>query len=223
MNVYMTEEEQLQAIKNWWKRYQNPITIVLSVILLSIAGYRYWNWHTDKVSQQASVAYEQMMQALSHDEDKNTQSYANQLVRDFQHTVYADAAHLTLAKVFVKQENYAKAQQELAYVINHGKMPALKHVAGLRLARLYMAEKRYDKALTELTSLNNTSFVPIVNELKGDIFVAQKQYPEAMSAYQEALKNSQPGQINVYLQMKTNAVAALIQSKIEGTQHSQTV
>lgn len=48
MSVYMTEEEQLAAIKNWWNKYSNVITVILSLVLLVTAGFKYWNWHQEK-------------------------------------------------------------------------------------------------------------------------------------------------------------------------------
>ena len=36
MSVYMTEEEQLAAIKNWWNKYSNVITVILSLLLLTM-------------------------------------------------------------------------------------------------------------------------------------------------------------------------------------------
>ena len=48
MTVYMTETEQWEAIKKWWQRHGHRISVALSVILLIVTGYQYWNWHQDK-------------------------------------------------------------------------------------------------------------------------------------------------------------------------------
>ena len=93
----MTEEEQLESIKKWWKQYGNLVSILLLLILFSIAGYRYWSWHQAKLTQQASIAYEHMMVALSNQNNKTVRSYANELIHEHNGSVYADAAHMTLA------------------------------------------------------------------------------------------------------------------------------
>lgn len=210
MSVYMTETEQLEAIKTWWKRYNNVITIGLSVILLLVSGNKYWHWHQEKVNQQASTAYEQMMLASSNQDGQGVRAYANQLITDYGQTVYADVARLTLAKRYMLRENYPKAQKELEQVALHSTMPTLKDVANIRLARIFAAQKSYDQALTQLDHVNQLTYMPIVNELKGDIFAAKGQYQQAVVAYRKAMDDVQMhGMGNVFLEMKTNELVAM--------------
>lgn len=213
MSVYMTEAEQLEAIKKWWQRYNNLISIVLSVVLLVAAGYKYWNWHQEKISQQASNAYEHLMLSLSNQDNKAVRGYANELINDYGKTVYADAARLTLAKLYVLHDKYAKAESELDYVATHSKMSALQQIAKIRLARLLAAEKSYDKALEELSKVNTSTYIPVVNELRGDIYAAIGKYQEAVDSYRKAINEvKMHGMGNLFLEMKTNDLAAMTQS-----------
>jgi predicted negative regulator of RcsB-dependent stress response len=213
MSVYMTEAEQLEAIKNWWKRYSNVITITLSIVLLAISAYKYWNWHQDKVNQQASTTYEQLMLAFSNQDAKGVRGYANELLNDYGQTVYADAARLTLAKLYVSREKFAKAEEELAYVAKYSKMDALQQIAKIRLARMFAAEKAYNKALDELGKVNSSVYMPVVNELKGDIYAATGQYQQAVISYKKAISEVQTnGMGNLFLEMKSNELAAMVQA-----------
>ncbi|KTD41375.1 YfgM family protein [Legionella parisiensis] len=217
MSVYMTEEEQLESIKKWWKQYGNLITVVLSLVLFGIAGYRYLHWHQAKVTQQASVAYEQMMVALSNQNIKGVRAYANELTHQHSSTVYADVAHLTLAKIYVSKNKLDNATDELKVVATNSKMPALKQIAKIRMARILAAEKSYTNALNELSSIDDKTYLPVINELKGDIYGATGQYQEAMSSYKLALdevKNNGMG--NLFLEMKTNEIASKSHSMISG-------
>lgn len=220
----MTETEQLEEIKKWWLRNQSWISTSLFIILLVVSGYRYWSWHLEKTQEQASIAYQSMMHASLENDDKGTQSYANLLVNDYSKTVYASAAHLVLAKVFVGQEDFNKAVDELSVVAHHSKMDALKHVAVLRLARLYVSQKQYEKALKELESIEHSAYSTIGNELRGDIFVAKGDFSKAINSYAQALKEMQlSGAKNLYLEMKHGAVASMIQSKIDPLSETKTV
>ncbi|KTD23096.1 transmembrane protein [Legionella lansingensis] len=213
MSMYMTEEEQLEAIKKWWQKYNTVITVILSLILLVVAGYKYWTWHQYKISSQASNAYEQMMIAFSNQDNKRVRSYANQLIKEYGQTIYADAARLTLAKVDVTHDKYDKAREALEYVANHSRMIALRQVAKIRIARLFAAEKAYDRALAELTKVDDVAYMPVVNELKGDIYAATGKYQQAMNSYKEAITEVRTnGMGNLFLEMKTNELAALTQS-----------
>lgn len=213
MSVYMTEEEQLEAIKKWWNKYSNLVTVVLSLILLSIAGYKYWHWHQEKISMQASNAYEQLMVAFSNQNNKSVRAYANQLINEYGETVYADAARLTLAKLYVAHDQYNKAVKMLEYVANNSKMTALKQVAKIRIARLLVAEKSFDKALAELAPVVDMAYMPVINELKGDIYTATGKYQQAIISYKEAISEVRNnGMGNLFLEMKTNELAALTQT-----------
>lgn len=213
MSVYMTEEEQLAAIKKWWNKYSNLITVILSALLLVFAGYRYWNWHQEKINTQASSAYERLMVAFSNQDNNAVQSYASQLIKDYGNSVYADAARLTLAKMFVSSDQFDKAQENLNYVASHSKMLALKQVAKLRMARLFAAQKAYEKALAELAVVDDSTYMPVVNELKGDIYAATGNYQQAIHSYKEAITEVRTnGMGNLFLEMKTNELAALAQT-----------
>ena len=223
MSVYMTEAEQLEAIKKWWKRYNNIIIVMLSLVLLAISGFKYWNWHQEKINQQASNAYEQMMVAFSNQDNRAVRGYASQLLNDYDQTIYADTARLTLAKLYVSHEKYAKAQEELEYVATHSKMNALQQIAKIRLARLLAAGKSYDKALDELSKVDSTVYMPVVNELRGDIYAATGQYQQAVVAYRKAITEVQTnGMGNLFLEMKTNELASMTQSMKTDNSKSQT-
>jgi len=209
MSIYRTEDEQLELIKTWWKRYSSVITICISVVLLAMSGYKYWNWHTDKIHQQASNAYEHLMLSFANKDNKSVRSYANQLVKDYPDTVYADTARLTLAKLYVSHLQYAEARVQLEYVATHSKMVALQQVAKIRLARLLVAEKAYDKALDALSNITEATYLPVVSELKGDIYALTGRYQDAVSSYKEASNQVQMHGIgNLFLEMKTNELAA---------------
>ena len=210
MSVYMTEEEQLNAIKKWWQRYSTLLLVIFSLVLLSVSAYRYWQYHQVKVNTEASNTYEHLMVAFANHDIKAVNGYANQLTNNFNQTVYAHAARLTLAKLQVGEEDFDKAIDNLQTVANGSPMKALKQVARIRIARLLALKKSYEMAMAQLDSVDDTTYMPLVNELKGDIYTATGKYQKAMLAYQEAIKAVHTQGIgNMYLEMKTNELAAL--------------
>ena len=214
MSVYMTEEEQLQAIKKWWLCYNTPILVLLSLIMLSVAGYRYWSWHNEKTLIQASTVYERLMVSFSEHKNKEVRSYANQLINNYDQTVYADVARMTLAKIEVAKDQDEKAKQLLNEVVNHTTVPAFKQIAKIRIARLLVAQKSFDQALNQLSVIDDSAYMTIVNELKGDIFVEKGDYQQAIKSYKQAISEAKTHGIgNLFLEMKTNELAQLTQSK----------
>ena len=222
MSVYMTEEEQIESIKKWWKKYGNLITVLFSIVLFSIAGYRYLHWHQEKITQQASIAYEHMMVALSNHNIKAVKSYANELTHQYNHSVYADVAHMTLAKIYISKNKLDKATEELQAVAKESNMLALKQIARIRIARIFTVEKSYTDALKELSSVDDTTYLPVINELKGDIYGATGQYQEAMNSYKLALDEVKTnGMGDLFLEMKANEVAIKSQSMISEDKKTQ--
>ncbi len=217
MSIYMTETEQLEAIKAWWQRHQHIIGIVFLVVLVSVSAYRYWNWHSEKLTRQASEIYERLMVASSTKNTKNIEAYANALMKEYPKTVYADAAELVLATHWVSQEKWGAARNALEHVAFHATMPALQHMARIRLARILIEEKAFDKALSYLEHMNSSIYKPLIDELKGDVYVAMGRYQEADVVYREARDEVKIRGIgNLFLDMKANDLATLTQSsKIE--------
>ncbi len=213
MSIYMTEAEQVELIKGWWKRYNGIITVLLSLVLLVLAAFKYWHWHQAKVMEQASNHYEHLMLSFSNQDYKSVRSYANQLVTNYGETVYADAAQLVLAKLDVTHEHYKRARVRLEAVASHSKMKALADVARIRLARLWAEDKSYDKALEVLAVVSDTAYLPVVNELRGDIYSVTGQYQQAANYYRKAIDEVQKdGMGNMFLEMKSNELLALTKS-----------
>ena len=116
-------------------------------------------------------------------------------------------------KIYVSKEKLDKAFENLEFVADNSPLKALKQVARIRIARLLAAQKDYDKALSKLTSVDDTAYMPVVNELKGDIFVATGKYQQAILSYKEAITAVRTqGMGNLYLEMKTNELTALSES-----------
>jgi len=153
------------------------------------------------------------MVAFSNQDNKGVRAYASQLLKEYDDSVYADAARLTLAKLLVTRAKYSQAQEQLEHVVTHSSMPAFKQIAKIRMARLLIAAKSYDQALAQLSEVNDAAYISVINEIKGDIYVATGQFPQAIASYREAITEVQnKGMGNLFLEMKTNELAALTQS-----------
>lgn len=207
MSIYMTEEEQVQLLKSWWKRYSNIVLVILSIILLSISAMRYWNWRQDNILQQASVIYERMMLSFANKEYKSVRSHAQRLIDDYKKTIYADGARLTIAKIEVEQEKYDFAKKSLQGIIDTSHSTVMKNIAFIRLARIFVEENKYANALNLLSNVTDNAYLSVVDEIKGDILLAQGDRQKAVNFYKEAMFDAEKnGQVNLFLEMKLNAL-----------------
>lgn len=185
---YETEEQQLEAIKDWWKQNANMIIGGVAIGISAIFGWQYYQDQTIVSQSNASIIYQQVMNNSQNTVSLNEQqTRVNQLQADYANTPYASLAALLLAKQHMAAAEFVKAQQQLEWVVSHTKQDEIHYLAQIRLAKLFFTLQQPDKALEILNNDFPSSFQPMVFELKGDVLLTQGNKPAAQQAYQQAL------------------------------------
>ncbi|HLR17310.1 MAG TPA: tetratricopeptide repeat protein [Alcanivoracaceae bacterium] len=189
------EEEQIEAIKDWWRANGNSILIALLVAVLASVGWRWWNNHNTNISLGASSAYSEMTQLM--DEQLNNpsaagraavQTQAEQLIADYGKTGYASFAYLTLAQVAVQEEEYEQAVEQLEKLLAAKPDKEVEAIARIRLARLQLQLNNPDAALAALDKKLAQAWQSRVLELRGDAYQQQASAEQAREAYTQALQ-----------------------------------
>lgn len=205
MDVYSTEEEQIEQLKRLWKQYGSALLLAVAIGMALSLGMRYWQQQRNQVNEQASTLYEQVLVSAASDKPDAAVEQAGYLTQQYASTPYAAMAALIAAKVAVDKNNLEGASQHLTWVTKHARMPALKQVARLRLARLLLAQKQPQAALDELKQVDDDSYQPAIAEVQGDAYIALSQIDNARKAYEQALASlgsDVAGQARPLLQMK---------------------
>jgi predicted negative regulator of RcsB-dependent stress response len=206
MERYETEEQQVEAIKAFWKTNGTAIILGAVIGLGGLWGWRYYNDSQLESKAQASLAYNQIVETLSAGEtEANTEIQA--FISEYNSTGYAALAALIAAQQLVNADDLEGAQASLQDAINLAKSDAIADLAKLRLARLQAANTRFADALSTLDSVVNTSFADQVEEIKGDIYVAQNDFDSAKIAYANVLANNENNR-EVTIKMSNLAYAA---------------
>lgn len=202
---YETEEQQLEAIKNWWKENSTMVVTGISIGVASIFGWQYYQTESVKHAEQASVLYEQVL-INSNNPDKINEQLAsvNQLEAEFNDTPYASLSALMVAKQQLAAGQIEKAQQQYRWVIENAKQDELKYLAKIRLSRLLLTAAELDNALALLNESYPESFNAMVLELKGDVLSTQGNKAEAKTAYVKAMSLSKG--TNRWLQLKIDDI-----------------
>ena len=110
MEIYETEEEQLEALKRWWKENGQSTIIGLVLGIAVILGWNYWQDHKKAQAEQASALYSQLIQAIGADKKDSAEKLAERIQEQYPKTEYAAYSGLLLAKLKVQQGDVAKAQ-----------------------------------------------------------------------------------------------------------------
>lgn len=206
MQVYDSEREQLDAIKQWWKENGKAIVIGAILGIGSLIGWQQWQANVQAARETASVEYDLMLAELENGNPEGVKERAGRILGEYPKTPYAVLSALSLARVYMDEGDAATARAYLQQVVEQDKQPQLKQVAQLRLARLLLAEGEAGQALTLVNGMAPSGFEVPLNELRGDIHIAQGDRDEARAAYQRALEAFEPGLDSTMLQMKLDEV-----------------
>lgn len=105
----LEEQEQLDAVKQFWTRYGNLISGLLVAGLLAYAGWTGWNWWQQEQATQAGAMFDELDKAAeAADADKVAQVFGDLKAR-YPKTAFAQQGGLLAAKTQV-----AKGQTEAA-------------------------------------------------------------------------------------------------------------
>lgn len=182
----LDEQERLDELKAWWKRWGTLVMIGAAVVVSAAAGWRYWQYHTLQQSLEAAAVYEKLTQSLAASDVKGAREAGSLLIDRYEGTAYAPRAALLLAKLNVINRDMKSAQAQLEWAAAHSKEAAVKDVARLRLAGVQLDQKQYDAALKTLAGSHSDAFAPRFEDLTGDVLLAQGKRAEARAAYQAA-------------------------------------
>jgi len=185
----LDEQERLDELKAWWKRWGNLVMIGLAVVIAAAAGWRYWQNHTLTQSLEAATVYEKLTQSLAGNDAKAAREAGSMLIDHYPGTAYAPRAALLLAKLNVANKDLKSAQTQLVWAAANSKEPAVKDLARLRLAGVQLDLQQYDAALKTLAASHSDAFAFRFNDLKGDVLVAQGKSSDARAAYQAAFSD----------------------------------
>jgi len=213
VSIHLSEEEQLENLKRWWKENGK---LIIGAAVIAIAGYfgvTSWQDHQRQKAEQASASYEQLIKLFNTEPGKTLSEadratvvhLANEL-KAGSSSMYAYTAAFFLAKLAVEDNKLDAAASELKWVLSAKPDTATAEIARLRLARVLIAQQSYDEALTQLASEPAAAFATEYNELRGDALKSQGNLDAARTAYEKALAATDPQQQERYmlLQMKVN-------------------
>ncbi len=207
---YETEEQQLEAIKNWFKQNANMLIGGAAIGLSAFFGWQYYQDQTIVSQSNASVIYQQVMNSSqSPDTLSEQQGRVSQLQAEYADTPYAGLAALLLAKQHMAAAEFEKAQQQLEWVAANATQDEIQYLAQIRLAKLFFSVQQLDQALEILNKDFPPAFQAMALELKGDVLLTQGDKPSAQQAYQQAL-------------MVSDSPSRLLMSKIDEATPAET-
>lgn len=202
----LQEQEQIEALKAWWKDNGNLILGTILAVVIAMGGWRGWQYYQHQQATEAATLYAAFAMQLESNDAKRVNDAATAVMDKYTGTAYAAHAALLSAQVNEQINDMARAKTQLLWVIDHSSEDGLKDVARLRLASVLLDEAKYDDALKLLEAKHPAAFDGLYADLKGDVLNAQGKAEEARAAYQQAYdKTDEKSAYRSLIQMKLDA------------------
>lgn len=213
MELYETEEQQVEALQKWWKENATSAMVGLGIGIVAILGWNYWQDYKKEQTGKASAVYDQLLKDVAENKASEIDTVANKLKTEFGSTEYATYSVLMQAKTKVEAGDLASAKELLQGLANQSN--DLTQLAKLRLVRLYLATGEFEKGLQlagQVDPKKVAGFEGNYDELVGDLYVALDRIDEARTAYEKAIRE---GYNSPLLQFKLDDLTA--PEKLEST------
>lgn len=216
MDNYRTEEEQVEAIKQWWKKNGTHTLLTVALALAVVFGWQNWQQRQANTAEAASVSYQQLLEVASllerepTDGRRATASHLVETLKDeFSRTVYAQYAALLQARLLVENDDLDGAAAQLRWVLDAKPEASIRQLARLRLARVQFAQGDAKGALAIIDEGDFGRFAGAFYELEGDIRLAAGEIEAARGSYQRAQAGS-GGELapNPLVEMKLQSLPA---------------
>jgi predicted negative regulator of RcsB-dependent stress response len=187
VEIYQTEEQQVEAIKGYWAENGN---MIIAGIALGFAGFIGFNVYKDnKLEDEIAVSdsYQTLIEASVNDDETTFTQNAEKFISENSGTSYESLTALALAKEYASTKDWEKVQTQLKLAIKSAPSDGIKGIASLRLARVQVQQEQYEQALSTLAQPLPESFKASIEEIKGDTYLLQNKKELARNAYQAAI------------------------------------
>ena len=188
----LEEQEQLDELKHFWKRWGDLMTWLLIVVLGGYAAWMGWQSYQVKQAAQSAVLYDTVERAALSNDIALLDRSVGDIKDKFASTTYAQQAALLAARVYQDKNRASDAKTQLVWVIDKASDEGYQTLARLRLAALLIEEKAYDEARKQLTAKTPEAFAPLMADRLGDLAMLQSQPAEAVQQYKNAWKGLEP-------------------------------
>ena len=173
----LEEQEQLDELKAFWKRWGNLITWGLTAVLVAYASWQGYNYYQRDQAAKAAAMYDELDRAVQAADADKTGAVFKDLKERFPRTAYAAQAALQTAKVQFDKGQIDNARASLIWAVDN---------ARLRLAGVQLDAKQFDDAAKTLDAVKSPDFAALVADRRGDLFTLQAKPDLAKAEYQKA-------------------------------------
>lgn len=186
MEDYLNEKEQWERLLAGLREQAPWMLAGVAVVAAAFGGWHYWQARAEHQSLAAAGLYSQELAAFTRNDLAGGVKIADDLVKNFHGSAYADQANLAAARVQVENQQLEAAAVRLTQVLQTTSDHELALVARLRLARVQLAQGKADEAIKTLDAVDAGAFSARYAELRGDALLSKGDRDGALTQYRAA-------------------------------------
>lgn len=202
MEVYTTENEQVDMLRRFFAENGKALAIGVVLGVGALVGWRFWQNHQVESAMTSSMAYQQANEALAGGKPEGISAAETFSAQN--KNSYGVLASLALARHAVDSGDFAKAETQLKSALALTKDADLLALVNLRLARVQLQENKADDALKTLDAVAQAGWTALAAEVRGDALVSKGDNRAARDAYSKGLEANPPQALQALLRMKLN-------------------
>lgn len=188
MALDLEEQEQVDDAKAWWNQHGNKVIWGVTAFLLIAAGWRGWQTWSHNQAAEASMLFDQSVQAANLNDLKSAKAAAGQIMENHARSAYSTPAAWLAGRINYESGDIKSARAQYEFALDHASDEGVKQLARLRLAALHFEEKDIPGAMKMLEAPFEDAFQGLAAQLKGDVLEAQGKKEEARASYKLALE-----------------------------------
>ena len=204
---YETEEQQVEALKEWWAENGKAVIVGIVIGVLLVGAWMWWKSSQERKAVAASDNFSHSLEALQKGDHARVKELAA-AKDDHSGSLYSAYTALTAARSAVEQGNLEEAATELQWAVDNAELEDVSVIARVRLARVKSALGDTAGALSVLPGTYDEVYTHLIEEARGDIHVAAGDTAAAKTAYEAAIETGRSADRDA-LQMKFNELATL--------------
>lgn len=190
-----TDEEKAEELKQWWKENGTSVFVGIALAIGGMFGWQQWQEYQKNQAEGASRLYAQL-----NDDGNDSTGIFKQLNDNYDGTPYHALAALKTAKKACVSGKPEECENLLRQATK-SPQEDIAIIANLHLARALISANKLDEAQSIINQKTPASYASLVDEIKGDLHFAKKEFDEARAAYDRAILSS-AGQNVQFLRMK---------------------
>lgn len=187
------------------KSILNKNTYLIVFILTFFILFIFWfSKGKEKKSKLQELKYEEIIKKINANKKEDLSSIEKFIVEN--KNIYGTLSSLSLAKKYILDNNLDKAFIQLDNSLKYTKEENLKNILKLRIAKIKIQQNKNQDAMKILEDIKDSSWTNIIENMKGDIFMKNKDIKKAILAWEKSKYFEQSNASKEIINMKINQI-----------------